>query len=138
MTWRYHQLPAMDCTPTAACSRLSSDVRRHRTRATAAQPSDTERQDEHELRHHALPPRRREMGNAVARTPANRDEAWAAEHAIAEAEAVAEAGARSGRSGHRHPPKGPKNGAQGRNRTADTRIFSPLLYQLSYLGAVGS
>jgi hypothetical protein len=25
-------------------------------------------------------------------------------------------------------------GAQGRNRTADTRIFSPLLYQLSYLG----
>ncbi len=27
-----------------------------------------------------------------------------------------------------------KNGAQGRNRTTDTRIFSPLLYQLSYLG----
>ena len=25
-------------------------------------------------------------------------------------------------------------GAQGRSRTADTRIFSPLLYQLSYLG----
>ena len=25
-------------------------------------------------------------------------------------------------------------GAQGRNRTADTRIFNPLLYQLSYLG----
>jgi hypothetical protein len=25
-------------------------------------------------------------------------------------------------------------GAQGRNRTTDTRIFSPLLYQLSYLG----
>ena len=25
------------------------------------------------------------------------------------------------------------NGAQGRNRTTDTRIFSPLLYQLSYL-----
>ena len=24
---------------------------------------------------------------------------------------------------------------QGRNRTADTRIFSPLLYQLSYLAA---
>ena len=24
--------------------------------------------------------------------------------------------------------------AQGRNRTSDTRIFSPLLYQLSYLG----
>ena len=27
-----------------------------------------------------------------------------------------------------------KNGAQGRNRTTDTRIFNPLLYQLSYLG----
>ena len=25
-------------------------------------------------------------------------------------------------------------GAQGRNRTVDTRIFSPLLYRLSYLG----
>src|SRR4051794_15351466 len=25
------------------------------------------------------------------------------------------------------------SGGQGRNRTADTRIFSPLLYQLSYL-----
>ena len=25
------------------------------------------------------------------------------------------------------------NGGQGRNRTIDTRIFSPLLYQLSYL-----
>ena len=25
-------------------------------------------------------------------------------------------------------------GAQGRNRTPDTRIFSPLLYRLSYLG----
>ena len=28
------------------------------------------------------------------------------------------------------------NGAQGRNRTTDTRIFSPLLYQLSYLGVL--
>ena len=27
-----------------------------------------------------------------------------------------------------------KNGAQGPTRTTDTRIFSPLLYQLSYLG----
>ena len=26
-----------------------------------------------------------------------------------------------------------QNGGQGQNRTADTRIFSPLLYQLSYL-----
>jgi hypothetical protein len=25
-----------------------------------------------------------------------------------------------------------KKGAQGRNRTADTRIFNPLLYRLSY------
>jgi hypothetical protein len=28
---------------------------------------------------------------------------------------------------------GLQSGGQGRNRTADTRIFSPLLYQLSYL-----
>gem|GEM_PF-2604667 len=27
-----------------------------------------------------------------------------------------------------------EDGAQGQNRTADTRIFSPLLYRLSYLG----
>ena len=27
------------------------------------------------------------------------------------------------------------SGGQGRNRTTDTRIFSPLLYQLSYLAA---
>ncbi|MDQ1240705.1 MAG: hypothetical protein QG577_2891 [Thermodesulfobacteriota bacterium] len=26
------------------------------------------------------------------------------------------------------------SGAEGRNRTIDTRIFSPLLYRLSYLG----
>ncbi len=31
-----------------------------------------------------------------------------------------------------------RNGAQGRNRTTDTAIFSRMLYQLSYLGvAVG-
>ena len=29
---------------------------------------------------------------------------------------------------------GRKNGAQSRNRTSDTGIFSPLLYQLSYRG----
>lgn len=29
-----------------------------------------------------------------------------------------------------------EGGAQGRNRTADTGIFNPLLYQLSYLGNV--
>ena len=29
-----------------------------------------------------------------------------------------------------------KIGGQGRNRTTDTRIFSPLLYRLSYLGIV--
>jgi hypothetical protein len=27
------------------------------------------------------------------------------------------------------------DGGQGRNRTTDTRIFSPLLYQLSYLAS---
>ena len=31
----------------------------------------------------------------------------------------------------------PQNGASGRNRTNDTRIFSPLLYQLSYRGGLG-
>jgi hypothetical protein len=34
------------------------------------------------------------------------------------------------------PPRGwffSRTGGQGRNRTADTRIFNPLLYQLSYL-----
>ena len=29
-------------------------------------------------------------------------------------------------------------GAQGQNRTVDTRIFSPLLYRLSYLGPSGA
>ncbi len=31
---------------------------------------------------------------------------------------------------------GRKDGAQGRNRTTDTAIFSRMLYQLSYLGIV--
>jgi hypothetical protein len=31
---------------------------------------------------------------------------------------------------------GDLSGAQSRNRTSDTRIFNPLLYQLSYLGTV--
>ena len=30
-----------------------------------------------------------------------------------------------------------KNGARGRIRTTDTRIFNPLLYQLSYPGERG-
>src|SRR3990167_537818 len=30
------------------------------------------------------------------------------------------------------------SGAQGRNRTADTGIFNPLLYRLSYLGQRGA
>ncbi len=29
-----------------------------------------------------------------------------------------------------------RSGGQGRNRTVDTRIFNPLLYQLSYLASV--
>ena len=29
-----------------------------------------------------------------------------------------------------------RENAQSRNRTSDTRIFSPLLYQLSYLGII--
>ena len=31
-----------------------------------------------------------------------------------------------------------KNGASGRSRTNDTRIFSPLLYQLSYRGKMAT
>ena len=31
-----------------------------------------------------------------------------------------------------------ENGGQSRNRTNDTRIFSPLLYQLSYLAEGGA
>ena len=31
-----------------------------------------------------------------------------------------------------------KKGGETRNRTADTRIFSPLLYQLSYLALSGN
>ncbi len=35
------------------------------------------------------------------------------------------------------PPDGVlENGAQGRNRTTDTAIFSRMLYQLSYLGVL--
>ena len=30
-----------------------------------------------------------------------------------------------------------RNGAEGQNRTADTTIFSRMLYQLSYLGTGG-
>ena len=30
------------------------------------------------------------------------------------------------------------SGGRGRNRTIDTRIFNPLLYQLSYLATAGS
>ncbi len=37
-------------------------------------------------------------------------------------------------SGVSHPKPKAKDGAWGRNRTSDTRIFSPLLYQLSYPG----
>ena len=32
------------------------------------------------------------------------------------------------------PGVGTENGAQGRDRTTDTAIFSRMLYQLSYLG----
>ena len=34
--------------------------------------------------------------------------------------------------------QGNEDGGQGRNRTADTGIFSPLLYRLSYLAPKGS
>ncbi len=38
-----------------------------------------------------------------------------------------------GLEGSTHEESRPSASGQGRNRTADTRIFSPLLYQLSYL-----
>ena len=34
------------------------------------------------------------------------------------------------------PGRSAKDGGQRRDRTADTRIFSPLLYQLSYLAPI--
>ena len=37
-------------------------------------------------------------------------------------------------SGSRRVRRAEENGAQGRNRTSDTAIFSRMLYQLSYLG----
>ena len=48
---------------------------------------------------------------------------------VAPSVAASEAGG-PGKSG---PLAGSRWNGQGRNRTADTRIFSPLLYQLSYL-----
>ena len=41
-------------------------------------------------------------------------------------------------SGLAPPTRGEIDGGQGRNRTTDTRIFSPLLYQLSYLAVPGA
>jgi hypothetical protein len=38
------------------------------------------------------------------------------------------------RARRRENRAGKANGAQGRNRTTDTAIFSRMLYQLSYLG----
>ncbi len=35
------------------------------------------------------------------------------------------------------PSRPQENGAQGRDRTTDTAIFSRMLYQLSYLGMAG-
>ena len=44
-------------------------------------------------------------------------------------------GIEPGRAGRRHTVAALiLNGAQRRNRTADTGIFNPLLYRLSYLG----
>jgi hypothetical protein len=40
-------------------------------------------------------------------------------------------------AGDSHLRGGEWNGAQGRDRTTDTVIFSHVLYQLSYLGASG-
>ena len=41
-----------------------------------------------------------------------------------------------GTEGYKPPKNLNTNGAEAQNRTADTRIFSPLLYRLSYLGTI--
>ncbi len=41
-----------------------------------------------------------------------------------------------GRMRRKKDGAGKANGAQGRDRTTDTAIFSRMLYQLSYLGVV--
>ena len=51
------------------------------------------------------------------------------------ADGVDSAGKR-GHNGRRREAKSSENSAQGRNRTTDTGIFSPLLYRLSYLGVM--
>jgi len=38
---------------------------------------------------------------------------------------------------HKKPAPEDRCGAEGQNRTADTAIFSRMLYRLSYLGVVG-
>jgi hypothetical protein len=47
---------------------------------------------------------------------------------------------RAKKKGYKIPPilVTPFFGAETQNRTGDTRIFSPLLYRLSYLGIVGT
>jgi hypothetical protein len=47
-------------------------------------------------------------------------------------------GGRPGSGVDRNIPSKERSGAWGRNRTSDTRIFNPLLYQLSYPGASAS
>ena len=49
---------------------------------------------------------------------------------------AATADAMSERSLFVWPAMSESNGGQGRNRTSDTRIFSAVLYQLSYLAPV--
>ena len=50
------------------------------------------------------------------------------------ADQVRRPGVPVGGPGRARQSRGPHSGAGGRNRTADTRIFSPLLYRLSYPG----
>ena len=47
----------------------------------------------------------------------------------------AQCGARKARARRGRTASEGEDGAQGRNRTTDTAIFSRMLYQLSYLGA---
>ncbi len=45
-------------------------------------------------------------------------------------------GGKQGKPGRRNDKALEESGGQGRNRTVDTRIFNPLLYQLSYLATL--
>ena len=60
-------------------------------------------------------------------------EAWTFRGVIAKLAAAVQSPAAPASFENRLELQGVRNGGQGRNRTADTGIFNPQLYQLSYL-----